>query len=144
MHFKIKDETKRRFPIVYSDFSKDSGLSIVSIQTPEGIFTGTARVHPDDMEKEAYTPLTGQALAHMRAFIEYFKYRKRLDQYARKTLEHIYYTSPKNTRTSNEIYDKICELSFNIEALNRVINKFNENIKTKIENTDNYFKAKNK
>ena len=80
----------------------------------------------------------------MRAFIKYFKYRKRLDQYARKTLEHIYYTSPKNTRTSNEIYDKICELSFNIEALNRVINKFNENIKTKIENTDNYFKAKNK
>ena len=144
MHFKIKDETKRRFPIVYSDFSKESGLSIVSIQTPEGIFTGTARVHPDDMEKKAYTPITGQALAHMRAFIKYFKYRKRLDQYARKTLEHIYYTSPKNTRTSNEIYDKICELSFNIEALNRVINKFNENIKTKIENTDNYFKAKNK
>lgn len=144
MHFKIKDETKRRFPIVYSDFSKDSGLSIVSIQTPEGIFTGTARVHPDDMEKKAYTPITGQALAHMRAFIKYFKYRKRLDQYARKTLEHIYYTSPKNTRTSNEIYDKICELSFNIEALNRAIKKFNNNIKTKIENTDNYFKAKNK
>ena len=62
----------------------------------------------------------------------------------RKTLEHIYYTSPKDNRVSNEIYDKICELSFNIEALNRAIKKFNNNIKTKIENTDNYFKAKNK
>ena len=144
MRFKIEDETKKRFPIVYSEFIEENGLSMVSIQTPEGIFTGTARVHPDDMEKKAYTPITGQALAHMRAFIEYFKYRKRLDQYARKILEHIYYTSPKNTRTSNEIYNKICELSFNIEALNRAIKKFNNNIKTKIENTDNYFKAKNK
>ena len=44
----------------------------------------------------------------------------------------------------SQIYDKICELSFNIEALNRAIKKFNNNIKTKIENTDNYFKAKNK
>lgn len=144
MRFKIEDETKKRFPIVYSEFIEENGLSMVSIQTPEGIFTGTARVHPDDMERGAYTSLTGQALAHMRAFIEYFKYRKRLDQYARKTLEHIYYTSPKNTRTSNEIYDKICELSFNIEALNKAIKKFNNNIKTKIENTDTYFKAKNK
>lgn len=144
MHFKIQDETKKTFPIVYSEFIEDTGLSIISIQTPEGIFTGTARVHPDDKEKGAYTSFTGQTIAHMRAFIEYFKYRKRLDQYAKKTLEHIYYISPKNTRTSNEIYDKICELAFNIESLNRAIDKFNKNIKIKIENTDTYFKAKDK
>ena len=144
MHFKIQDETKKTFPIVYSEFIEETGLSIISIQTPEGIFTGTARVHPDDKEKGAYTSLTGQAIAHMRAFIEYFKYRKRLDQYAKKTLEHIYYISPRNTRTSNEIYDKICELAFNIESFNKAIDKFDKNIKIKIENTDNYFKAKNK
>ena len=51
MHFKIQDETKKTFPIVYSEFIEETGLSIISIQTPEGIFTGTARVHPDDKEK---------------------------------------------------------------------------------------------
>lgn len=144
MKFKIEEETKKRFPIVYSEFEEETGLSIVTIQTPYGIFTGTARVHPDDLANNSYTSLTGQSLAHFRAFIEYFKYRKRLEQYAKKTLEHIYYTSPKNNVVSNALYDRICELSFNIESLNKTIEQFNNNIKIKITNTDNYFKARNK
>ena len=143
MNFKIENETKKEFPIVDSGF-EDTGFSWVSIQTKEGIFTGTARVHPDDLEKGWYTRLAGQMIAHHRAYIEYFKHRKRLAQFALKEFEHIYYTNKPGSRIANEMYDKMCELSFTIEQCRDNIKLFEQRIQDKIDGLEKYYSAKTK
>ena len=143
MNFKIENITKKEFPIIDSGFD-ETGLSWVSIQTKEGIFTGTARVHPDDLEKEWYTKLGGQMIAHHRAYIEYFKYRKRLDINTYTELKRLYCTNKKNTPLSDAIYLKMKELDFNIEQYRQNIILFEMRIQQKIDGLEEYYQAKNK
>ena len=143
MKFKIADETKKRFPIVDAGFD-ETGLSWVSIQTKEGIFTGTARVHPDDLEKGWYNRLAGQMIAHHRAYIEYFKFRKRLDRNTIKELEHIYCINKPRSIVSKCIFDRLCELQSNVDQYIRNINLFENRIQDKINGLEEYYKARNK
>ena len=73
MNYKTELELSRNFPIVDSGFNSEDGFSFVRIQTKEGIFTGTARVHPYDLEHKNFTMLSGNTIAHLRAFVNYFK-----------------------------------------------------------------------
>lgn len=143
MRFKIEDETKKEFPIVDSGFD-ETGLSWVSIQTKEGIFTGTARVHPDDLEKGWYNRLAGQMIAHHRAYIEYFKFRKRLDRNTIKELEHIYCINKPGSIISKCIFDRLCELQSNVDQYIRNINLFEDRIEDKINGLETYYRARNK
>ena len=143
MKYKISEITKQEFPIIDAGFD-EYGFSWVKIQTKEGIFTGVARVHPDDYAANHYTRLSGQMIAHHRAYIEYFKYRKRLDMNTMTELKHIYCIHKPNTPIANEIYNRLCELDFNIEQYRKNIAMFEERIKQKINGLDEYYKAKNK
>lgn len=142
MKFKIADETKKSFPIIDAGFD-ETGLSWVSIQTKEGIFTGTARVHPDDLDKGWYNSLAGQMIAHHRAYIEYFKYRKRLDRNTLKELEHIYCVNKPNSMIAHCIFDRLCELEFNIDQYTNNIQLFEKRIQDKIAGLEEYYSARN-
>ena len=143
MNFKIENETTKNFPIVDCGF-EETGLSWVSIQTKYGIFTGTARVHPDDLEKGWYTSLAGQQIAHHRAYIDYFKYRKRLDLNTLQELKHIYCVNSKKSAIAETIFCRICELQKNIEQYKQNIDLFQMRINQKIEGLENYYSARNK
>ena len=143
MNFKIEDETRKRFPIIESGYD-ENGFSWVRIQTKYGIFTGVARVHPDDLAEEHYNRFAGQFIAHNRAYIDYFKYRKRLDLNTLEELKHIYCTNKKNSPLSDEIKNRMMQLDFNIEQYRQNIIIFETRIKEKIDGLEEYYKARNK
>ena len=143
MHFKIEDETRKSFPIVDSGYD-ETGFSWVKIQTKYGIFTGIARVHPDDFAEGHYTRLAGQFIAHHRAYIEYFKYRKRLDLNTLEELKHIRNVNKKNSPLADDILSRMMALDFNIEQYRQNIIIFEKRIQDKIDGLEEYYKARNK
>lgn len=57
--------------IVYEEFDKENGISIVTIQNKYGRFTGMAMCHPDD----SFSPFQGERIAATKANIEFLKFR---------------------------------------------------------------------
>ena len=57
--------------IVYEEFNKENGISIVTIQNKYGRFTGMAMCHPDD----SFSPFQGERIAATKANIEFLKFR---------------------------------------------------------------------
>lgn len=143
MNFKIENETTKSFPIIDDGFLEETGFSWVSIQTKYGIFTGTAKVHPEDFAKGWYNSLAGQMIAHHRAYIKYFKYRKRLDQNTLKELNHIYCTNNPDSPIANCIFQRMCELEANIDQLFTNITLFEQRIQEKILGLEEYYSARN-
>lgn len=57
--------------IVYEEFDKENGISIVTIQNKYGRFTGTAMCHPDD----SFSSYQGERIAATKAHIAFLKFR---------------------------------------------------------------------
>ena len=56
------------YTLVYSNYDEDTGVSIVKINTDVGVFTGSAKCHPDEKIKSKYY---GCQLAEGRALLAY-------------------------------------------------------------------------
>ncbi len=140
MNFPTEKYTRKNFPIVDCGFEEATGLSWVTLATPEGRFTGTARVHPDDLEAQHYTRISGQALAHLRAYIDYLKYIKRLKQNSHKELLHLWAQSPKNNPVTSAIFDRILELHAEITRCEKSIDELKDCVTRKITALDDYYK----
>ena len=81
----MKDENIK---LLYSHYDPETGVSIVRIQTSEGMFKGKARVHPDD--QDIASSYTGCRYAELRAYIKFCKYKARLLQHSIKELTKVY------------------------------------------------------
>lgn len=60
-----------RIKLSNSSFDPETGTSTVTIKTKRGIYTGTAKVHPDD--KEVQSKYTGLRIAEMKAVRKAYK-----------------------------------------------------------------------
>lgn len=58
------------YTLVYSNYDEDTGVSTVKINTDIGVFTGSAKCHPDEEIKSKYY---GCQLAEGRAILAYLK-----------------------------------------------------------------------
>lgn len=72
--------TENKIKLIYSNFDPDSGISIVRIQTPEGVFKGKARLHPKDRDVASH--FAGCKYAEMRAYVKYYTFMAKLKQSA--------------------------------------------------------------
>lgn len=135
---------RKNFPIKKSYFNENTGLSFVTIVTPEGEFTGMATIHPSDLEKHHYTSTAGQYIAHRRAFIQYLKYMKRLNMYAYTKMNQAWCTSKKHNVTSYQIKKNLEALEKEIQDERQAILDIQNAINLHIEDLDKYFSAKNK
>ena len=62
--------------IVYSEYIPEDGMSVVTISNKFGEFTGISYLHEEDKHLESN--FVGCRYAEIRAWIEYYKYRKGL------------------------------------------------------------------
>lgn len=56
-------------------FDKETGVSTVTIHTPIGHFTGTAKLHPEDIDLAS--EIRGCTIAHARALSKFYKTQKK-------------------------------------------------------------------
>ena len=137
---------KKDHEIIIDDgFTPETGFSWVTIATPYGHFTGTARVHPTDLEKGYYTAITGQTIAHARAHIAYLKYQKQMMRIIAQEVKVIWARAPKNTTTSLALKKALKDYDENISDLTSEIKDVYAAIEERINHTAEYFnKARNK
>ena len=138
------DKIKVEFPIADCGFIPETGFSHVTIVTPEGRFTGTAQVHPHDMENLYYSSLSGQNIAFMRAHIEYLKHIKALLLYTHREMMRTWATSKKKNPTSESLKAKVDELQAEIEDYRIAIQEIKDIVKEKINDLEKYYEAKNR
>lgn len=93
----MKDNIK----LLYSHYDPDSGISVVRIQTPEGMFKGKARVHPKDLNTAS--SYTGCRYAELRAYIKYYKFKARQYQIAVKEMTNFYNQLKQNKDTPKKV-----------------------------------------
>lgn len=68
-----------------SNFNPDTGVSTVTIKTKRGIFTGVAKVHPED--KEVQSKLSGLSIAEMKATKKFYKEELKRERLILQTIE---------------------------------------------------------
>lgn len=131
--------------IIDDGFTPETGFSWVTIATPYGHFTGTARVHPTDLENGYYTSITGRTIAHARAHIAYLKYQKQMMRIIAQEIKVIWARAPKNTTTSLALKRTLKDYDEKISNLTSEIKDVYAAIEQWISNTTEYFnKARNK
>lgn len=145
MNYPSVFNARKNFSISDSGFTPETGYSWVTIATPYGHFTGTARVHPTDLEKGYYTSITGQTIAHARAYIAYLKYQKQVMRIIAQEVKVIWARAPKNTTTSLALKKALKDYDENISDLTSEIKDVYAAIEERINHTAEYFnKARNK
>jgi len=132
------------FPIVDSDFIPETGFSYVTIATPIGRFSGTARVHPEDLNEGRCSRFSGQTLAHYRAFVDYLKLDKQLKMFAYQEMLRTWCTAKKKNPTSEAMKQRLAELHAEITDDRRAIQDMRGIIRDFIAGIDKYYQAKNK
>ena len=144
------DKLRIEFPIADSGFTPETGFSYVTIVTPEGRFTGTAQVHPYDMENYRYSSYSGQDIAYLRAHIEYLKHLKAMTIFCRREMMRTWATSKKKNPTSESLKKRVDELTTEIADYRIAIQEIKDIIVSKINGLEAYydikagFEAKNK
>ena len=103
-----------KFKVFNSYYNTKTRKAVVDIQTPEGIFRGIARAHPD--EKVVMAGI-GEEIAYGRALINYTKYKIRKNRAILKELNLLYAQSRKFDPTARRIRARIEEYEHEIEAL---------------------------
>lgn len=124
---------KIQMKTIASDYNEKTGLSIVTISTDLGMFTGTAKLHPEDAEIASH--FAGCRYAEMRAGIKYMKAKSRTAKYALKPLKYIY-NNLKQMKTYNNNNKGIKMLEKEIYLLEDEIETFTMNTKTLQERLD--------
>ena len=144
------DKLRTELPIAEANFTPETGFSYVTIVTPEGRFTGTAQVHPYDMENYRFSSFSGQNIAHLRAYIEYLKHLKAMTIFCHREMMRTWATSKKKNPTSESLKKRVDELTTEIADYRIAIQEIKDIITSKINELEAYydvragFKAKNK
>ena len=86
--------------IVYEEFDKENGISIVTIQNKYGRFTGTAMCHPDD----SFSLFQGERIAATKANIEFLKFRIKQTKAEAKGINKLLSDFYYNTDISSSAY----------------------------------------
>lgn len=69
------------------DFNPDTGISTVTLKSKRGLFTGTARVHPED--KEAQSKFFGLNTAEKKALRELYKEELKREKIIIETIKRV-------------------------------------------------------
>ncbi|MGN0992828.1 MAG: hypothetical protein ACI4PE_02780 [Bacilli bacterium] len=75
-----------KIKLVQSNYDKETGISIATINTDYGIFSGSAKLHQED--KHIESSFAGCCYAETRAILKYMKYRLKLVNEQIKALEN--------------------------------------------------------
>ena len=144
MNYPSEMHARKNFPIVDSGFIPETGFSWVTIETKYGRFTGTAQVHPDDFEAGNFNTRFGQNIAHSRAYIEYLKYYKRMLIFAYNEVLSLWAQSAKKNSASFNMKTQLNQYKFMIENCRYTIKNIQESINNRINEAEQYYKARNK
>lgn len=144
MNYPSEVNARKNFPIVDSGFIPETGYSWVTIETKYGRFTGTAQVHPDDLEAGYFNTRFGQNIAHSRAYIEYLKYYKRMLLFAYNELLSLWAQAPKNNGAAFNMKTQLNQYQFMIENCRYTIKNIQNSVKNRIDEAERYYKARNK
>lgn len=122
-----------RIKLSNSSFDPETGTSTVTIKTKRGIYTGTAKVHPDD--KEVQSKYTGLRIAEMKAVRKAYKDELKREKIILHTVERM--TKDIVHNVFDKSYDEYLimravrlRLHFMIEYHKKNINYLNEWIKS--------------
>ncbi len=80
----------KKVKIIRADYNKETGISTVTIDSRYGQFTGYARLHPQDADRESV--FAGCEYAEIRANIKYMKTRRVESRIKLKTMKEFYVT----------------------------------------------------
>lgn len=94
-----------------AEFDEDKGTSKVTLMTPEGMFSGVAKVNKDEDE---FNEIIGGTFAELRAWKAYYKHNIRLRKFALKELTTAYNQMRKNA-ASEKVLDRIEFLKLEID-----------------------------
>ena len=118
---------------LYSYFFPETGESTVALSDKNGVYIGTAKLHPQD--KEFASEYAGCRLAQKRAWIQYLQRQLRIKKIQLKTIKNLIKDinlncnsiDPKIQRRFNlklrDYTNEIQELTNNINLLNEEIKK---------------------
>lgn len=136
-------------------FNPDTGISTVVLQTKDGEFTGTAKLHPEDQNHASR--YTGCKYAEIRANIKIIKFEKKVCRRTLKELTDIYtqiYQNRNcsiNSREAQYLTTRMNEILKELEKLEQAEDKLNSILHDLIigqektnKLTDRITKAKNK
>lgn len=132
---------------LYSDFNAETGQSTVTIQNKYGIYTGTAQVHPDDLDY--VSRYAGCRIAELRAEIKILKDEIQRDKIALSALQTLdkelrsYYAEDYNLKIQRHIYKQIKYYTNEINTIKTEIKEIEELIQKRIDiRTDIISRAK--
>ena len=133
---------------LYGYFHPETGQSVVALSDKYGIYTGQAKVHPDD--KQFASQYAGCRLAEKRAWIQKLRTELRRKKIQLKTIQnlrddilincHLDKISNSSEQILHRIKLKLRDYSNEIKELNENINLLSYEIKKDIEIRDNLIK----
>jgi hypothetical protein len=94
-----------------AEFDEAKGTSKVTLMTPQGMFSGTARVNKDE---DKFSEIIGGTFAELRAWKAYYKYEIRVRKFALQELNTAYSQMRKNV-ASEKVLDRIEFLKLEID-----------------------------
>lgn len=135
---------------LYGYFHPQTGESVVALADKNGVYTGQARLHPDD--KDYASEFAGCRLAERRAWIQYLRKECRRKQIMLNTIKDLMkdidincdcYIDPKVKRRFNlKLRDYSNEISEFKEAINTLQTETAKDIKFRDELIERTKKAK--
>lgn len=125
--------------IVEDSFDKETGFCIVTVAAPEGRFTGTARVHPYDLEHRRFNTRAGYYIAHARALLQYVKHQKQLEEYLYQELNKEYAHMKKKSDAAELIKERLATALLTIAYYDEAIKDLNDILKSKINGLEEYY-----
>ena len=102
---------KRKVYFYDAEFDDVAGTSKVTLMTPEGMFSGTAKVNKDEDE---FNEIIGGTFAELRAWKAYYKHNIRMRKFALKELNTAYSQMRKGA-ASEKVLDRIEFLKLEID-----------------------------
>ena len=129
--------------LLYSYFFTATGESTVAIANRDGVYIGSAKLHPDD--KNSASQFAGCRLAECRAWLQYLHKELSRQKLMLKTIQNlkrdIDLHSPNiDQQTQRRINLKLRDYSNNIQSLKDDIKQLENKIKKDIEIRDSLLK----
>lgn len=79
-----------KYSIIYSGLEEgEFGVTIVRIQTRDGIFTGRSKCSPEDFDNDRFSLFTGERYAETRAVMNWIKFKKKKAVIQKQALDNL-------------------------------------------------------
>lgn len=79
-----------KYSIIYSGLEEgEFGVTIVRIQTRDGIFTGRSKCSPEDFDNDRFSLFTGERYAEIRAVMNWIKFKKKKTVIQKQALDNL-------------------------------------------------------